>query len=117
MPRSELVVATGTYDGGPSAPTARSSVADGGFIKSRVALRPVRAAQSDAAPPSYATRSAPTSATIVASRRGDSSTHAAARAAIDASVTRRAQKKFCRALGPASPASKKGAAVVETKRS
>ena len=71
MSRSELVVATGTYDGGPSAPTARSSVADGGFIKSRVALRPVRAAQSDAAPPSYATRSAPTSATIVASRRGD----------------------------------------------
>ena len=48
---------------------------------------------------------------------GDSSTQAAARAAIDASVTRRAQKKFCRALGPASPASKKGAAVVETNRS
>ena len=87
MSRSELVVATGTYDGGPSAPPARSSVADGGFMSSRVALRPVRAAQSDAAPPSYATRSAPTSATIVASRRGDSSTQAAARAAIEASVT------------------------------
>ena len=52
MPRSELVVATGTYDGGPSAPTARSSVADGGFMSSRVALRPVRAVGAEG-PPSY----------------------------------------------------------------